>query len=545
MTAYSANMGVALLKNKTYKSFILDFDFQGSRLWTQVGFGAENTENGAYWTNDNGGCVFILEYDGGKGATDFWYRQDGAASRTRMADCFTYNATGTHHMQILVSGDKAYMSVDYQTPWCVDLPKNYDGGHVYFALNNPACSIDNLKITDLDVKQITLTDIADVFEDQTIDRAAGDSISFPSVAYGRDENGYEYPMYLTFDNKDYRSYKEDTFRFRIGMQEMHNLKLADSFGGFFTVINSINGDFNTAKTRKYYFDHPNDFLDFDTYYAQQSVKENYWPSASDPARDEYWSTYDADLVKADAVTDKWKINTDGTVSNAYTAYNPASSPAARLRNVSTMMLRGMNLKNFRLEMDVLHGSTYWYNYLVFGVQDPSKFYAGLRKNGGAMSTGANTGFTKGGNAVKGGVWAFLEREGTFNVAGNLDGGLYERITTEPDGYNFIENYDYTQWHHWVIEVKDGVMKFKVDDSMSYYFYLAPDAIGGLVGFASHGIGSRFDNFEITALDTSGREVAFADAEYGYADEKTPVPAYSGWDARKKKWLFDYSKDHTE
>lgn len=541
---YNSNYGFAVLKTKQYKNFILDYDFVGSRLWTVVGFGAKNTADGSgvYYTTKDGGCTFLLEYDGGKGAVDF----NTFEKSTRVAGYFEYNATGTHHMRIIVSNGKAYMSLDDQEAWVMDVPAGYNGGHLFFGSTDEGVSIDNVKVTDLDAKAIKIDALVGTYEDVTIDRAAGETLSLPKLAYGIDENGYEYPVHVTFKNDEYRSYKNGNFAFEVGLDAFKNMSLTNRFDVSLNVVNNINGDFDDTVSKKYYFDHPNDFKDFGAYYSEYAPRANYWTVKDDPNPNDYWTAFDGKLTSTDPAK-LWKVNTDGNLLTAQTVGKAASSPVERMRNISTMVLKDVNLMNFRLEMDVKQSAmNYWYSSLLIGVQDPTCFYTRLGKNTeGALSTGHETGFRYDERTAKGGVWAFLEQEGYFNVVGNMDGGQTQRITNEPLEFDFIKSYDKTQWHHFTIEVVNGVMMFKVDDSLPLYFNISYDAYGGLVGFANYNNGGLFDNFQITALDEDGNEVPFEDGERGWKLQGGTVSAHLGWDPVNKPWAFDWDKRHKE
>lgn len=171
-------------------------------------------------------------------------------------------------------------------------------------------------------------------------------------------------------------------------------------------------------------------------------------------------------------------------------------------------------------------------------------YYELSTNYRSTADGGNTGFKTTDRSKKGGAWTFVEQEGYINITGNVDGGLSERFTTEPEGYDFIKTYDKEAWHHVVVEVVDGIMSIRVDDSMTYYIVLDNNAIGGYVGIASHGNKSQFRNFQMTALDIDGNEVPFEQAESGFGAPDT-YPEFIGWNVFKKLWDFDWLKKHTD
>ncbi len=551
--AWQSNFGVAVLKNKAYENFILDVDFQGCSKWVTFGFGAKNTDDGTgvFWTNEDGGYAFFLEAEsGGKGSVDFQYQTPTGTKAIQERFKYDYNATGTHHMRIIVSEGTAYLSLDDQEAWAMVLPEEYDGGHIYLALQDASSYFDNLRIVDLDAKTIEITEAEDVYEDVTVDRSMGERLSLSmSAAYGKTAEGYEYPLLVEFVNEEYRSYKNGVFDFKFSTP-LKNITIADSLDIAVTVNNKISGEFDTTVSKRYYFDHPNDFLDFGAYYAQKQVKENYWSASGDPNPNEYWTSFDAQLVEAQP-SELWKVAEDGSVTTTQLANNAGTSPVERLRNLSTLILEADHYMNFRLEIDVLQSTrNYWYNYVMFGVQDPTRPYAGLKKNNGALSTGHETSFLYNDDTANGGIWAFMEQEGTFNFVGNLDGGRSQRIVSEPKGYEFIKNFNKTKWQHVTIEVVNGVMRYQVSndeyESMPLYFNISYDAYGGYVGFGNNNCGGEFKNFQITALDRDGNEVPLEEGQQGWKLVPAGNQYHPGWDpANDKLWEFDWSKRHTE
>ncbi len=551
MVPYTGNLGVAVLKAKSFENFILEMDFTGQNLWTQVGFGAANTAEGVYHSNTDGGYNLALAYNGDSktASAHLFYAQENTTKQTDFTEQFAYNDRGTHRLQMIVSDNKLYVSLDGSEPIAFDIPTEYDGGYIYFTLNNPVAVLDNIRIVDLDAKDVLLTDCAAVVEDQTIDRSKGEMLTLPStVSYGVDQNGYEYPVFITLESEDYRSYKDGTFVFDIGMQDIHGLTLSDNYNGQMTVTNQINGDFDSEITRKYYFDHPNDFLDFGAYYSELRYDEEYWEGTAEGRNpngtDYYWSAYKGELVEAEKVTDKWTINGDGTIGNAYYVMKGGASPTQRFQDFSSLVLTDTNLLNFRVEMDVKKGDSWWYNYLAVGIQDPTAMYYALDIKSSSTADGGNTGFKITDETKKGGAWVFMEQEGYINLCGNLDGGMSERFTFEPEGYDFIKTYDRDAWHHMVVEVVDGIMSIQVDNSMTYYLVLDNNAIGGYVGIGSYGNKSLFKNFQLTALNADGEEVPLDEAKTGFGAVDS-YPEFFGWNTFKKLWDFDWLKKHTK
>jgi hypothetical protein len=153
----------------------------------------------------DGGYNLALACNGGsKTATShLFYAKDNGTQQKDFPEQFAYNDRGTHHLQMIMSDLKLYVSLDGAEPVVYDIPAEYDGGYIYFTLNNPVVVLDNIRIVDLDEKAIVLTDCVHEAEDQTIDRSKGEMLQLPSsVSYGVDGNGYEYPVFMTLSNNE-------------------------------------------------------------------------------------------------------------------------------------------------------------------------------------------------------------------------------------------------------------------------------------------------------------------------------------------------------
>ncbi len=530
---YNSNMGIAVLKTKQYKNFILDLDFTGSPYWTSVGFGANNTADGVYWNTANSGYNFLLESrENEQGGMNFYYRTVDGLQAQSAPNNIAYDGAGEHHMRVTVTGNKAYISVDDKMYWSVDVPASYEGGYIYFALNNTSTQIDNVQIVDLDAKAIEITDLARPIEPVEIDRASGETLHGPAVVYGMTANGFEYPLLMDLvDNEDYRSYKDETFTFGLTLKSMQNVSLANGFTATASVVNKV--DYDATTSRKYYFDHPNDLKDFNGYYSKFEERADYWPNENDPGRNNYWSAFDGNLVAMDDPERQWVVS-DNAVTTTYWGGNGGASAVSYMSNLSTLMYQDHQLINFRLEYDVKKGvASWWYNYSIIGVQDPTKYVYQLHTYEASLSTGEETANKTYEYTKDAGVYAFLEQEGYFNIFGNIQGGGSDRVnkdvvTIDGDAYDFIANYDRDAWHHVVVEVVDGVMKWTVDDSFTLYYELDYNAYGGYVGLGTYGTYSQFDNFQITALDENGNAVNIDTAEQGWAKEKDTIVKPSGW-----------------
>ncbi len=538
-SVYNSNMGIAVLKNKEYKNFILDFDFTGSYYWTTVGFGAKNAEDGVFWTTQNGGYSLFLESSAdNKGSADFYYLTAEGLKTQNAPNFFDYDPTVQHHMRVTVTNGKAYMSVDDQPAWVVDVPTEYDGGYIFFALNNTVTAIDNVQVVDLDAKEIVITELVKPIETVEIDRAAGDSVNdLTSIAvYGLTADGYEYPLWVDFTVDDnYRSYKDTTFLFDATLKPTTNVSLADGIGLEIAVVNKV--DYDATTSRKYYFDHPNDLKDFSGYYSKPETSEGYWSNENDTGSDEEknrkWSAYDGELVSMDGADRQWFVS-DNAITTNYWGGNDNASAVMYMRNLSTLLYNDHTLTNFRMEYDVKKGAnSWWYNYSLIGVQDPTKYVYQLHKYSASLSTGEETSNKTHDDTKDAGVYAFLEQEGYFNIFGNIQGGGSDRVDTDAvtidgDAYDFIKNYEKDAWHHITIEVVNGIMKWTVDDSFTLYYELDYNAYGGYVGLGTYGTYSQFDNFQITALDAEGNAVNMDTAEQSGAKTKEDITKPDSW-----------------
>lgn len=544
-SGYSSNFGIALLKTKTYKNFILDMDFTSSGRWTQVGFGAQGGADGTYGTQVKGGYTFHVEYNGGSGKANIiqYLESTGKHANSPRAEAFPVFKSGSHHYRIIVSDGIAYFYCDDNAdPWVVELGDKYTGGYIYLGLNDSSHTIDNLKIVDLDAKEIDLVGIKTQVNDVTIDRSKGESMSaLPKSVIAVDSKNNEYPLIAAWNNSEYRSYKDGRFDFVASFKGFHNMNLSSSLAASLTVSNSINGDFDPTTTMKYYFDHDNDLLDFTAYYSQQQEKAGYWKNAPDST--DYWTGYDGELVKADAPTDKWKI-VNGKLMTNY-GYNPGGYGGASYgKGVSTLILNDLNLFNFEIQVDFKQGANFWYNAVAVGVNDPTKFIATCEQGIHAMPDGSDTAvhFNRDNGA---GAYIHLENEGFVNFRGGVDtrDGIL-RVTEDLTSNDFIATYDPSKEHHMTIRVIDGTVMFKIDNSDTFAAELTGETIGGYVGLSAYGNQGTFSNFQITALGDNNEPTPLATAERGFAPEAKPDD-YIGWQPSSSGWVFKWGPEYEE
>lgn len=543
---YSANFGIAVLKTRTYKNFILDVDFTSSYRWTQVGFGAQGGADGVYGTQVKGGYTFHVEYSAGSTGTANiiqYVKSSGKHANAHRGVAFPVFKAGAHHYRIVVSDGYGYFFCDDNAdPWIVELDADYNGGYITLGLNDSSHTIDNLKIVDLDAKEIELTTVKTQVEDITIDRAKGEGItSMPKVVLAADSKGNEYPVLTSWKNSEYRSYKDGTFDFNAEFTGLHNMKLASSIAAKVRVVNSVNGDFDPDTTIKYYFDHENDLLDFTAYYSEQQEKAGFWEK--DPTSTDYWTGYEGELVKANAVTDKWKIS-DGKLMTSY-SYNPGTySGASFAKGASTMILNDLNLLNFEIQVDFKQGNNFWYNAVAIGVNDPTKFIASCYQGINARPDGYDTG-VKNNKDSGAGTLVFLEQEGNVNFRGGVDtGDGMVRFTEDLNGVRFADYYDKKVSHHLTITVLNGIVMLRVDDSKDTYVSgLTASSVGGLVGLSAYGNLGSFDNFQVTAIDGKMNPTPLDTAERGTAQE-TDL-SYVGWVPRNPGWTFEWGPEYED
>ncbi len=548
---YASNFSVAVLNTKKFENFVLEVDVVSSYRWTLVGFGAQDPADAlsVFPTHTKGGYSFHIEHNSGynTGTAKFWgYDPDtGKADTIVTKSMDPYDlSTATQHVKIIVSdGHVWYYLNDIEAAFEAELPATYEGGYIFLASNENGGGFDNLRITDLDAKTINITEILTPEpEESEIDRAAGESLSVAANGMLKvaDESGYEYELPYNLISDTYRSNLEGKHEFEAVFSPLHNMTVASDLEYKVTVDNKINGDYNTETTVKYYFDHPNDFLDFYSQYSEPRTV-----TTAKYGEQTYYSGYDGNLVTVDA-DKRWTVK-NGRATTSYSA-NPGNwGGMGKAIGTSTLILKDLNLINFRVEMDFTQGSNFWYSYMIFGVQNPNKMFGTTYWGDNNMtwekwldsdSTYTSTAYD---HSLGGGIWCHLEQQGYFNMQGALDGSTDYRFT-EDVTTGFIKTYNKKIQHHMVIEVVDGLLSMKVDDSDTYYLQILDDAIGGLVGFGACGNGSTYDNFQITALDDSGQPIALADAEKGWKPE--PIPDnYEGWQPVKDEWFFTWGEEY--
>lgn len=530
------NTGIAVLKDRKYKNFILELDYRNdSEHWNLVGFGAQATgENDVFWTQQNGGYTYTVYPDGAatmRGYSETAGTSDIISHKSKYFQPYS-PGNGTHHLKMIVSDGVAYLYLDdFETPYVATIPAEYnegDGGYIYFATNAVSCRFDNIKIVDLDAKSIQLQNSVSVPMDMTVDREAGEALNLPQTLDMVDTAGCNYTVPVEWQSDDYRSNVSGVYTFS-AVPTLANATVASDFNCEVQVENVIGNDFDSDYTVKYYLDHENDLSDFLCHNSVQQTDEQ------GNLLDE-WTADEGELVKVEA-TDYWDATAKG-VSTNYVGAGGSYTMRNKFRSVSSLVLKDLNLVNFRLELDYMHGSNFWYPYVLVGVQDPATYIGTL----GFYSDSGESIFKY--ETVGGGVWCYMEREGRFNIHGAIDILSHNtRFNTDYGDSDFISTYSAGGTHHMTITVVEGLLTMQVDDSAEYYVELSDQAWGGYVGIAGCGNFANFSNFEITALDPYGNEVPLADAERGFAPEG-PAEWIVGWVPTDTETGFEWGSKYT-
>lgn len=375
---------------------------------------------------------------------------------------------------------------------------------------------------DAETAKTEIVKVYSVPKAMTIDRANGQNISsFPAKLTCKDAANNIYSIDVVWENDEYRSYKDGTFVFT-AVPTDSQYSFASSCVPQVKVTNKINGDFDSNSSRKYYFDHENDLLDFTCYYTENTFSNT-------------TGYYDIKLSEK-PILDYWKLqsgkisaNFERTTENVWNGLNRASC-------VSSVILNSLQLYNFKLEVDYKHASdNWWYPYVLFGVQDPTRFFGKLYVSPTAdMTTGEGTDLAFDRKTLAGGVYAYSEIEGILNVYGAVKDDGYGRLYFDKDisdDKNVLATYNKNETHRMSITVIDGVFGIQIDDSDVFYGDVDDEALGGFLGFGACSKGISFDNFKVTALDENGNEMAISSASQGKAPT-LKEDNYTGWDSSK-------------
>lgn len=369
--------------------------------------------------------------------------------------------------------------------------------------------------------QTEIVSLKSKLTDKTVDRLKNHSLSLPTTIVGYDSGGNSKTVGVIWANDEYRSYKEGTFVFTAVPTDSQYTFASDCVPQI-SVTNKINGDFDSRTSRKYYFDHENDLLDFTCYYTENSFSNTagyYDIGLSEKSISDYWKLSNGKIT----------ANFERTTDNVWNGLNRASC-------VSTVILEALQLYNFKLEVDYKHSTNdWWYPYVLFGVQDPTRFFGKLYVSPTAdMTTGEGTDLAFDRITLAGGVYAYSEIEGILNVYGAVKDDGYGRLYFDKDistDKNVLSTYNRNETHRMSITVIDGVFGIQIDDSDVFYGDVDDEALGGFLGFGACSKGISFDNFKVTALDENGNETAISSALQGKAPTLKD-DNYTGWDSSK-------------
>ena len=425
-----------------------------------------------------------------------------------------------------------------------DLKDGADTGYVYFTGANYSCGFADMAIRRLNsdgtpapwenATDRTIIQLASPEQEITIDRKAGDSFTLPTHLIGFDAKGNKYNLNVAWScNESYRSYKEGEFLFE-GTLSSNSVEIAEGLKATIKLKNSINGDFDPEYSRKYYFDHDNDLLDFVCRHSTYDLSD------ATPG----YKAYPVAMKKV-KTSDYWRVSGGMATANYQKTVDGGWNGLTRASDITSMLLedKDMMLLNYQLDIDYYQTSNY-YSYVITNVQEPEKTFGDLWLNidNAVLSNGANTDFKM---HTRGGIYNYMENEGCFNLYGALEESVV-RFERDLPGYTFIQNYmkNPNKLHHMTIRVVDGQYSVKVDDSAEYFANISDDALGGYLGFGGQGRNCRFDNLQITALNSFGEPVKLSEAEKGFAPE-IPPDTYKGWQPTANEADFKWDSNYIQ
>lgn len=550
----ASNMNVLVLDG-TYNNFMLDVDFKGSASATSyVGFGATASGTGnVFASQTNGGYAL---YPTASGTTAAWKLMgvSGGALNTALT---TMNFSGydvtagalNHHLRLIVNDNKLTVYFDnHLTPQQYTLP-NYNGGKVYLALCEPTAYFDNLKVVNLDVKDLHFVGVHGLPDEVIIDREKGDSLpELPAKISCVTDEGYEYEFVAEWDCDSYRSYKAGTHHFVPTVKNLTGLDVSFDADISVKVINNIGNDFDTTASVKYYFDHENDFLDFDSYYsAEKTVPGN---AAWDAAYGTYTTAQEGYLVKRGSVAESWQMTANGvTALNPVTPASHDAHHVIQAQNVESVVLKpelNLNLASYKVEFDYRHAQdNLWYPYMLFGVQDPTVFHG----KPAALTTGYSINQLE--TSTDSGCWVWMHQDGGIGMNGAFSAMGTGSLSTNNTSTWIIEDswkgYVRNDLHHAEAYVFDDMAFIRVDDAGFLEVPIKSGAYGGLAGFAGHNNGVCIDNFQITSIDkttfnpltATADTIPLAQAERGWGVEDV-WDAYIAYTPSDEDTYFDWS-----
>lgn len=414
---------------------------------------------------------------------------------------------------------------------------------LYMGLNRLNDSGKKIDFNKNPTVEITSTDCPSLTAE--IDRSKGQDlidVGMLDEVVGTTKDGYKFKVRIKWLSDNYRSYKDGTFDFA-AEPVSDEFTFAANAQPTAKITNKINGDYDTATSRKYYFDSESDLRDFVCHLSSVDF-------TGKSKVDNFGTYYEPIMTKVDP-TKCWKIE-NGRITSSFTgtaksAYNGLN----RARDLSTMVLEDedFSLINYQVDIDYTHGTDYWYSYVLTSVQDSSKLFGNVYTYAGSsdLVNGTNTDFGSSEESKKGGVYTYLEDNGTFQIWGGIKPGSYDHIfysSPFDESNTFFSTYDRNKQHHMTIRVLDNKMSVRVDGSEVYLAELDDAIYGGFTGFASYGNKVTFDNLTITALDDSGNPTALKNAKKGIASDWAG-DTYSGWQPLDSDWFFNWLKPYTD
>ena len=530
---WNANLSALQLKTQKYTNFEMSVSWYSSdSYWPIIGFGAGSSTEDAFCTQANGGYAVFVESEG---KAKLWgynavYGNANNALLTKKLNGYT--AAGVQHtLRLLVSDGVMYLYIDKEKePILYTLPASYDGGYIYLATQSTEIQYDDLRVTDLDKKEIVLKSFDGCFADITVDRAAGETLTLPAAAQVTDKEGYAYLSPLVWDGGEYRSYKNGTFIFT-GKPVLHNATVAeDATLSALTVkvTNAVGDAFDTETSLRYYFDSADDLKDFSTY---ASEKVGYDGKLSKTNWEQYWKIENGKLIRR---PDKF--------ATPFYDYNAENLQ----KKVSTLILdnrsdMAVNLRNFQLEVTYRHAADSWlWPMVAIGVNEPERY---IKKQTGESEWSYAV------TLAGGGVFVFTEQEGKMQAWGSISGAgtsfgaereSYGATLSDKNGKPFSQSFKRGEEHRMRIRVFNGAAHISVDDSEEMVANLDATAWGGYIGFAAFNAAVSYDDLTVTALDEDGNVTTLAMAQKGFAPSGEDT--YGGWIPHEEDWFFSWDTE---
>lgn len=372
----------------------------------------------------------------------------------------------------------------------------------------------------------------------TFDRSKNVNFSIPNYVTGKDANGNEYSIPVTWSNSDYRSYKDGTFEFTgklssdaYDISDIKDLKL--TVHNKTDEVRDANGN---IASKTWYFDNENDLKDFTCRISGYNI----FDAGNDRGKD--WH----DVKMTETETSKyWKIENGKLVSDyARTLQDNGQIIGTTFSSDTSSLILDKDgitntLINFKMEVEFTHGGYWWFPYVIYGVQDPSDFWGDLYVNPmyGDKYTGA---YTDVHSTSAGGTWIWAEWAGKITGRGGCTMDYYEDFS---EGQTHMKNYNHDLKHKMTIKVINGSVSVQVDNSDVYFGQQAEAALGGYFGLASSGTNVAFDSMRLIALDDLGDPMSFDDESNKGFTPPDFVDNYTGWQPTNEEADFKWSNKY--